>query len=159
MIFANLDQIVEYVTKSERPVYVRWSANPKRDIKGGRSYNHQTGQAEAGLSVNNLKSSYGLEDTKSTIAAYLVEYAFGGGKGWICLGEEVDQGSDGEPVLANVEFVGYVNEQAVDDANIAIEEEKAAKIRRFAKLYNNDIRLISNSTGAWPEEIRKVLAI
>jgi hypothetical protein len=159
MKFTSLAQIVEYVTKSERPVYVRWSANAKRDIKNGRSYNHQTGQAEAGLSVNNLKSSYGLEDTPNEIAQRLFEYQFGGGQPWICLGEEAGQGSDGEPVLANVEFVGDVTEQAIDEAKAALKEEEANKIRRYAKLYDNDIRRISNATGAWPEEIRKVLGV
>ncbi|MCD7798593.1 MAG: DUF6098 family protein [Akkermansiaceae bacterium] len=94
-------------------IYVRWTEDPRRDTRrGGVSYNHATGQAEAGLSVLTINA----EDSPSEIAYAIAEYGYifliagAPHRAWVFTGDELQvRGSDGEPLIANQKSLGYID--------------------------------------------------
>lgn len=87
-----------------RPLYIRWGALPK----GGKSRNHATGQLERGVSVyaaryNPLLDVYEYADTALVGAA--ITYLIAGVKAYLVTGKEIGTGSDGEPLLREVEIL------------------------------------------------------
>lgn len=117
----SLREIISLVRSSDSPVYVRWSTNPAADMRSGRSYNHQTGAAEAGLSVNNLLYA-GIATEDDDIALMLLEYRHvsigqSGARAWLLTGDIAGRGSDNEPLLTNVAPLATVGSQAIAEAD------------------------------------------
>lgn len=118
-VIDSLDALCALVR--ERPVCVRFSDGPDADARRGwRSWNHQTGAAERGLSVNNLRSRYGTvaHGDCGFVAQQLREYAALslGGTGYLLTGEECGRGSDNEPLLADCRPLAIVGPNLLAEA-------------------------------------------
>lgn len=99
-IIKTIDQIRGQETK----VYVRWSRSFVRDQERGYSLRCGT-SAEAGLSCCEIDPQW--EDWR--IIRQLQEYKLlCGGTCWMVTGDEIGEGSDGEPLLRNVTLIGRV---------------------------------------------------
>lgn len=86
-----------------RDLYIRFGDRPA----GGRSRNYATGELEAGISVYEARHDL-VSDTWMTDGAMvgtLVSYLAQGLPARLVTGDEIGSGSDGEPVLADVEVV------------------------------------------------------
>lgn len=122
--FADLVALVAQTEQSGQPVFVRWSRGPQLDCRAGWvSRNHQTGQAEAGLSVNSVTDvKYGvLTTTPARIAQQVTEYSYlrlgtTSIQPWLLTGTICGWGSDGEPLVCDVQPVAWIAEPAVVEA-------------------------------------------
>lgn len=92
-----LSQVRAYLAKtddlSDEGLFIRWAR--RRPRPGERSVNHQTGQAEAGLSSERLWAE--LDD--EALIEQIMQYRYLGGIPYLMTGREVGRGSDGEPVI------------------------------------------------------------
>ena len=92
---------------SDGGYFVRWSSCPEKDVTRGHSVNHGTGSRECGLSFLEITAQ---EDASfDAQLEYLVNEAsaykhLAGGKCWLGKGTVCGTGSDGEPLLSNVEI-------------------------------------------------------
>lgn len=104
------NSVAEVMQEAARiPLFARWQPKGKMPLF---SRNHQTGKTEAGLSVNGLSGR-----DEWTVAQNIREYqAISGGKLMLVTGREVGTGSDGEPVIVDVEIVGSGSRKLLDDA-------------------------------------------
>lgn len=135
----TLDELVRLVEREHaagRAVYVRYSRGPALDGKRGVSLNHQTGQREAGLSVNGLTEHsdlWGVNGHTATeyVATAIYEYVYllmQGGRGtypWLLTGTEVARGSDNEPLVQDWQPVARVAPAVLDEARAEIEARRA----------------------------------
>lgn len=156
-------------------LYVRYSAK----IESGNvcSRNHQTGNFESGLSVNNTTVDFAA-NSDLWIAKQLVEYSYLkiGQKAicWLLTGDYVGRGADNEPLVSNVAAVAVVSDSVLAEASAVIGNERTGrimaaieKIRTGDRFWNpgnremtndqiiNKVRL--NLSGVWAEDVRKVL--
>lgn len=90
---------------TEQPVYIRFGDLPA----GGRSCNHATGQFEAGVSCyrarRRVDGGYELVGSGLPFAAIAAAMGAYGDTVLLLAGREVDRGSDGEPVLQDVQVL------------------------------------------------------
>jgi len=116
--YTTVSEIEAEAARSD--LYVRWDAAIGRSIKRGYSINHQTGAAEAGLSVNGLSGR-----DREWVGTHLVEYEHlgMGTRPYLLRGTHAGTGSDGEDVLTNVTIVGAVSPQAIAEAK-AISDQR-----------------------------------
>jgi hypothetical protein len=157
-------------------LFVRYSSV----IESGdaKSYNHQTGQVEAGLSVNNATVEF-APNSEIWIAKQLVEYRYltmgqPESKCWILTGDIVGRGSDNEPLVQNVQPVAIIGESVLDEARALIESDRTAKIieaiekikegdwywNPTGKEMTNDeiVNTVHRKLhGVWAEDVREVL--
>ena len=111
------DDLVAFVTSRPEPVYVRWTReDPKRDVRRGRSLNHQTGHYETGLSVERISPAPDDPAPRAYVVQQLLSYLALGGHPYLLTGEEVGTGSDGEPVLANPALVALLSPAVIAEA-------------------------------------------
>jgi hypothetical protein len=121
----SLEHAIQYINTSAVPVYVRYAQDIEGDLERGFSRNHATGVAECGLSVNSIRDT-----SAGAIASSITEYVYFGGTAYLLTGRECGTGSDGEPVLAEVEILAELGEWVyeVDDL-LLLAEEKVSKCR------------------------------
>lgn len=102
----TIEQVRELML--EGPVFVRWSGGPDADADmGWVSKNHQNGDLEPGLSVNDLPD----DSNDYEVLQRITEYRFGGlPVCYLCKGTVAGLGSDGEPCLSDVEVLAIVGE-------------------------------------------------
>lgn len=160
----TLAQVVALVAQSPHPLYVRWSSDIAGDLRRGYSLNHQTGQREAGLSVNPLQSD--LFAGAAYIAQQLAEYQYlalgTGARPYILAGAAAGQGADNEPVIAEAELVGAVTESVIAEAVAVNADVLRARIldaaTRYPWLTGRDLhRQVARVVGCWPEDVAKIL--
>lgn len=103
-----------------QPVYIRFGELPA----GGRSRNHATGQLEAGISCyrarRRVDGGYELVSSGLPYAAIAAAMGAYGNTVLLIAGEECGRGSDGEPVLRDVQVLGrlrYKDGRFVEVAN------------------------------------------
>lgn len=155
MEFKSLEQIRDYIESHDSPLFVRWSVYPEKDIARGYSLNHQTGQAEAGLSVEQVGAD--------NIAMQIRSYSYLPGRCWLLTGEIVSRGSDNEILVDNATFIGYVTDEAVEEAVSAGLDAQTKLILRWAKYYEGKltgdvyIQQVARLARVWPEDVRRVL--
>lgn len=120
-------------------IYVRWTEDPRQDTRrGGVSYNHATGQAEAGLSVLTINAEDSSSEIAHTIAEYGYTFLIAGTphRAWVFTGDELQvRGSDGEPLIAKQKSLGYIDLGRMniimrDAANIVSAKEALARERK-----------------------------
>ncbi len=153
-INAEVDDTIEKLQKAAKEnggkIYVRWSKEPIKDTDPNfRSKNWATGDYEPGLSVWDIDLT---ADTQEELRKNVLSRLMKQNKaGWIhpegtiinfFAGEEIGKGSDGEPLLRNAKFLGYLdlkkaqnwvnnadnflrNEQWLDGYFAELEERKA----------------------------------
>jgi hypothetical protein len=121
VVIASVDALVSLVTSSPRPVYVRFSAGPERD-GSDCSVDHESGLRLPGLSVNPLHPPSWWRDRTLTewvcrqITTYRhLEERDGDRRCWVVTGTIVERGPDNEPLLADVDTVGLVSDEVVEE--------------------------------------------
>lgn len=126
-------------------VFVRWSNGFSADRKGGfRSRNHASGAWEPGLSVQTLTAADAAKG-EAWLWRLLLDYqalAWHGAKPYLCTGEVVGVGSDGEDCIAEVVQVARLHKTlwcptvaTVEAKHIAeLEEEIASATARLQVL-------------------------
>lgn len=122
------------VIATASPLYVRVSRGPDADRRAGRSRNHQTGQVEAGLSVNRVTSWRSV-----TEYVYLL-IGQPQARVWLLTGEECGRGSDGEPLLRPGSWQPVAEiDRALVDALVAeaVREDTLAEARRESWRYRD----------------------
>jgi len=114
----TIDQLMTLLETDERPMFVRWSNGVTGDRKMGRSTNHASGQLEAGISVNALRSNDGVFNPRGYAAMSLREYAHLAPVGYVLTGEVIARGSDNEAVLDSETWqaVAKIGDAALDEA-------------------------------------------
>lgn len=122
----NLPQFVETAEalhRAGKPIYLRSTGNIEGDKKRGYSTNYQTGQREAGLSVDDWNNyRYGgheetLGDVAQLLGGHFAYGVVGSNKTYLLSGEEAGRGSDNEAVLkkGSVGTVAEIDQQRLRD--------------------------------------------
>ena len=156
--FDSLKEIEKFA--KGRTLYVRWSGDPKGDVKRGYSRNHATGQAEGGLSVN------GLIVDLMPMSRQITEYQHSM-LPICCLmtGDEVGRGSDNEPLIINAKVVGIITAKAIEEAHAANDDHLTNKvIRNTVQMMQRSApwdrrtfaRMIGNACGCFPEDVEEI---
>lgn len=166
------------VVKASPGLYVRYSSKFDGNSK---SYNHQTGQPEVGLSVNAATVEF-APASEVWIAHQLIEYRYltigrPSAKCWLLTGDEVGRGSDNEPLVANVHPVAIISNKVLDEAARLINDDRTAKIIQGIQgcregdwywnptgkdMSDDEIvrhvhRKLSGVCGVWAEDVRPLL--
>ena len=118
----SLDDLVELV-RSRTGLHVRYSAGLESDRDGG-SIDTESGLELPGLSVNPLGAeAWWSRPLDDWIARQLCQYRHLAEEdddeereAWVVAGREVGRGPDCEPLLADVEVLAVVGEDALDEA-------------------------------------------
>ena len=119
---ADAARLVQQNAIGGNTLYVR-CCDPDDDRQLGRSRNHHTGEFEYGLSALLLTPDVLLRGEPRTIEHLIVHIAERvktdyrvAGRSWVVSGSVVGTGSDGEPLLKEVEYLAVISFQAVEDA-------------------------------------------
>lgn len=139
-VLTDLDQLAELVDRiGERAEpYLRWSQGPAVDLAGRRvdeqsSRDALTGVTLPGLSANSLRVEpwWGDRSTRLWVARRLYDYCHlrharePGASPWVFTGEQCGRGPDNEPLAVCHQPIAWVSEQALREAEIAIEEQSS----------------------------------
>ncbi|MFI8962690.1 DUF6098 family protein [Streptomyces sp. NPDC053493] len=125
----SLDELTELIA-TRRRLYLRWSLGPEKDLAASTSRDGLTGVELPGLSANPLDVEHwwGQRPLRTWAARRLYDYSHlphvrdGRVRPWLLSGRETgDRGPDNEPLLRDVEPLGWVDEQVIAEA----EEEVA----------------------------------
>ena len=84
-------------------VYIRWSRSIAADRRRGYSIDHSSGQAEGGLSVQEIAYTEDcIEGTPGWLACLVADYSYlaiNGARCYVLAGERSGTGADNEPVI------------------------------------------------------------
>lgn len=112
-------------------VFVRWSKGYAADKKGGfRSKNHATGAWEPGLSVQTLDREDAAKG-EAWLWRLLLDYqalAWHGARPYLCTGEVVGRGSDGEDCITDVVQVAALAKALWSPAVATVEAKQIAEL-------------------------------
>ncbi|MEW2403799.1 DUF6098 family protein [Streptomyces sp. NPDC046862] len=121
--------LVESIPLESIPrLYVRWSHGPEADRRAGESRDGLTGVRMPGLSANPLEVEPWWEDrpVELWVARRLYDYSHlprdkgPGVRPWILTGHATERGPDNEPLVHDVEPVGWIDERVVEEAESAV---------------------------------------
>jgi hypothetical protein len=129
--FTTLHDLTRLVT-SRRGLYVRWSLGPDKDLSSISSRDELTGVALPGLSANSLDVEDWWEDRPPHIwvARRLYDYSHlprikdSGTRPWVLAGREVARGPDNEPLVRDVEPLGWIDRRVIDEADGIIRSQR-----------------------------------
>ncbi|MDX3457998.1 DUF6098 family protein [Streptomyces sp. ME02-8801-2C] len=113
-------------------LYVRWSNGPDADRKVARSTDELTGVRMPGLSANPLDVEDWWEDRPIDlwVARRLYDYSHlhhekgAGVRPWVLRGRVEGHGPDNEPLVRDVEPVGWIDEAVIEEARAAVAEQE-----------------------------------
>ena len=118
---ASVEELVELVERCDVPVYVRFSPGLDQDRTHG-SIDHESGLTLPGLSVNPLRppSWWRERPLEEWVARQVRAYDHLKEKDddrrcWLVTGMIADRGPDNEPLLIDVEVVGVVGDDVVEE--------------------------------------------
>lgn len=122
-VYDTLDALAELV-RSRRGLYVRWSQGPQRDLETVSSRDGLTGLSLPGLSANPLdvEDWWGDRSVRTWMARRLYDYSHlprvrdPGTRPWVLRGTEAGRGPDNEPLVHQVEALGWVGSCAIAEA-------------------------------------------
>jgi hypothetical protein len=124
----ELGALVEH----EPDLYVRWSHGPGTDLDAQGSRDELTGIRMPGLSANPLGVEAWWEDrpVELWVARRLYDYShLPRQKGpdvrpWVLRGREEGRGPDNEPLVRDVEAVGWIDERVIREARTAVDRQR-----------------------------------
>ncbi|MEU5098285.1 DUF6098 family protein [Streptomyces sp. NPDC020996] len=113
-------------------LYVRWSHGPEADENHRESRDALTGVRMSGLSANPLDVEPWWEDrpVELWVARRLYDYSHlprekgEGVRPWVLRGRVEGRGPDNEPLVTNVEPVGWVDETVIREAAAAVVDQR-----------------------------------
>ncbi|MFI9150240.1 DUF6098 family protein [Streptomyces sp. NPDC053367] len=128
--FTSLDELTRLVTR-RRGLYVRWSRGPHVDLSDVSSRDELTGVKLPGLSASplDIEEWWGERPVRVWVARRLYDYCHlpqvrgGPTRPWILHGAESGRGPDNEPLVTDVEPLGWIAEQVIEEATRVITEQ------------------------------------
>lgn len=137
-VLDDLDELVDLLRRSGpgEDLYVRWSRGPDADLGDGcgseqSSKDGLTGIELPGLSANPLavETWWGNRPLRLWVARRLYDYRHlrelrgPGVRPWVLVGESCGRGPDNEPLVRCHRPVAWVSEQALHEAERAVEDQ------------------------------------
>jgi hypothetical protein len=127
---STLDELVDRVQLENRRLYVRWSADIKRDLESGVSKDELTGIDLPGLSANGLAVEQWWEDRslRTWVARRIYDYGHlrqvrgRGTRPWILVGEECGRGPDNEPLIRDGQVLAQIDLEVFREAKQVIDD-------------------------------------
>lgn len=124
----ELGRLVERVPH----LFVRWSHGPEADQKAARSTDDLTGVPMPGLSANplDLEDWWDGRSIELWVARRLHDYSHlprekgEGVRPWVLRGRVAARGPDNEPLVRDVEPVGWIDEAVITEAGAAVAEQE-----------------------------------
>ncbi|MBT2365620.1 hypothetical protein J7E88_09875 [Streptomyces sp. ISL-10] len=122
-VLRTLEELTVLVER-RRNMYVRWSRGPAADLKSLSSTDDLTGVPLPGLSANSLDIEPWWENrpVKVWVARRLYDYAHlprdkgPGVQPWALRGQEAGRGPDNEPLVQDVEPIGWIDAGVIEEA-------------------------------------------
>lgn len=129
-VLRTLDEVADLVRRTPC-LFVRWSHGPDADRELSESRDALTGIPMSGLSANPLDVEPWWEDrpVELWVARRLYDYSHlprdkgEGVRPWILRGRVQGRGPDNEPLVGEVEPVGWIDDQVINDAVSAVVEQ------------------------------------
>lgn len=126
----GLEELTRLVT-SRRGLYVRWSRGPARDLPRARSKDDLTGLWLPGLSASSLdiEAWWGERPAKIWVARRLYDYCHlprlkdPRTRPWLLQGREAARGPDNEPLVTDVEPLGWIGDRVTAEACDIVAEQ------------------------------------
>ncbi|MER6179656.1 DUF6098 family protein [Streptomyces sp. NPDC001652] len=126
-VVRTLGELAKLVERSP-DVYVRWSRGPEADRALNESRDALTGVRMSGLSANPLAVEpwWEARPVGLWVARRLYDYSHlprekgEGVRPWLLRGREEGRGPDNEPLVRDVEPVGWMDEQVIGEAEAAV---------------------------------------
>jgi len=126
----SLDELTRLVT-GRRGLYVRWSLGPERDLPRGSSQDDLTGMRLPGLSASSLdvEDWWGERPARVWVARRLYDYCHlprekdARTRPWVLHGREAARGPDNEPLVRDVEPVGWIADRVITQACRVVTEQ------------------------------------
>ncbi|WP_110084982.1 DUF6098 family protein [Streptomyces sp. NRRL WC-3549] len=130
VVFTTLHSLAELVTR-RRGLYVRWSHGPDPDLETLSSRDELTGVPLPGLSANALdvEDWWGDRSVRTWVARRLYDYSHlphvkdAHTRPWVLQGSEVGRGPDNEPLVRQVEPLGWIDRSVIHQANDVINHQ------------------------------------
>ncbi len=140
-VLRTLDELTDLVGQHDR-LYVRWSRGPETDLKSVSSRDDLTGVPMPGLSANSLgvEPWWGDRPVRVWVARRLYDYSHlprekgPGVRPWALRGKETGRGPDNEPLVRDVQPVGWIDARVIEEAaaEVARQEGVWGPLRREA---------------------------
>lgn len=129
----SLDELAGLLS-GRRGLYVRWSRGPHADLPAPSSRDELTGLELPGLSANPLDVEEWWRDRplRTWAARRLFDYSHlprvrnGGVKPWLLHGTEVGRGPDNEPLVRDVEPIGWIDDGVITEAEREVGRQDGA---------------------------------
>ncbi|ANB04047.1 hypothetical protein SAM40697_6841 [Streptomyces ambofaciens] len=126
----SLDDLVRLLGRRQG-LYVRWSRGPEYDLVTGCSSDELTGVRLPGLSASPLdvEDWWGTRSVRVWVARRLYDYCHlprvrdPGTRPWVLHGAEQARGPDNEPLVTNVEPLGWIAGEVITKARRIITEQ------------------------------------
>lgn len=119
-VLRSIDEIVDIVNRSSRPVYVRFAADPPQP--NDPSVDHETGLTLPGLSVNPLHVPrwWNGRSVEEWVVRRVCTYAHLQADNpdrscWLVHGQVVDHGPDNEPLIVPEGPIALIAREVVDE--------------------------------------------
>ncbi|MFF4209357.1 DUF6098 family protein [Streptomyces sp. NPDC001796] len=115
-------------------LYVRWSRGPSADLGNAKSRDDLTGVPMPGLSANPLgvEPWWGDRPVELWVARRLHDYSHlprekgEGVRPWVLRGRVEGRGPDNEPLVRDVEPVGWVDEKVIREAQTEVDRQSGS---------------------------------
>ncbi|MFF8950703.1 DUF6098 family protein [Streptomyces sp. NPDC014940] len=128
--YTSLEELTRLLS-TRRSLYVRWSRGPERDLPQVSSTDDLTGVKLPGLSASPLdvEEWWGTRPAHIWVARRLYDYCHlpqskdARTRPWVLHGREVARGPDNEPLVTDVEPLGWIAEQTLEEAFRVIAEQ------------------------------------
>lgn len=128
--FISLEELTRLVV-DRRGLYVRWSRGPQHDLTEVSSRDDLTGVKLPGLSASplDLEDWWGERPVHVWVARRLYDYCHlprvkdSRTRPWVLHGAEEGRGPDNEPLVTNVEPLGWIADQVIAEARRIITEQ------------------------------------
>jgi hypothetical protein len=131
--FVSLDELTELLAE-RRGLYVRWSLGPEQDLNDMSSTDDLTGVEMPGLSASPLdvESWWGDRSTRVWAARRLYDYSHlprvkdSRTRPWVLTAREVARGPDNEPLVTDVQPLGWIDPRVIDEANAVVKDHQSS---------------------------------
>ncbi|MFG2025752.1 DUF6098 family protein [Streptomyces sp. NPDC048825] len=127
-------QDIARLVERHQGLYVRWSRGPETDLGDAKSRDDLTGTDMPGLSANPLDVEPWWDDrpVELWVARRLHDYSHlprekgPGVRPWVLLGRERGRGPDNEPLVQDVEPMGWIDPKVIEEARAEVARQDSA---------------------------------